>query len=170
MLCIQSDHVEYPLTEIADYVVRTLQAWRVDTRPVTLVECLPPDDTAVMPLLEPHLPALQRLRFSDLWRSGFPAAPDQRWISTRFHPHLLAAAAGAWGVAIPVSKDYYRTKHESLVELGSGWTLAKDLTDPVPPSSSALNPFGGRLAAMRAAKRKVADQVATLIKAGRARP
>ncbi len=170
MLCIQSDHVEYPLTEIADYVVRTLQAWRVDTQPVTLVECLPPDDTAVMPLLEPHLPALQRLRFSDLWRSGFPAAPDQRWISTRFHPHLLAAAAGAWGVAIPVSKDYYRTKHESLVELGSGWTLAKDLTDPVPPSSSALNPFGGRLAAMRAAKRKVADQVAALIKAGRARP
>jgi hypothetical protein len=167
MLCIQSDHVERPLTEIADYAVRTLQAWGADTQPVTLVECLPPDDSAVMPLLSPHFPRLQFLPFAELWRSGFPAGAGQRWLSTRFHPHLLAAAAGAWGVAIPVSKDYYRTKHESLVELGSGWALADDLTEPVQPPSTGVRPFGGRLPALQAEKRKVAQQITALITAGR---
>ena len=167
MLCIQSDHVERPLTEIADYVVRTLQAWGADTQPVTLVECLPPDDSAVIPLIEPHIPRLQPLQFADLWRSGFPAGAGQRWLSTRFHPHLLAAAAGAWGVAIPVSEDYYRTKHESLIDLGSGWALADDLTEPVQPPRTGVSPFGGRLPALQAEKRKVAQQITALIRAGR---
>jgi hypothetical protein len=170
MLCIQSDLLQVPLPDIADYVLRTLRAWGVDREPVTLVECLPPDDAAVLPLLEPHLPELRLLPFSRLWRSGFPAGPGQRWISTRFHPHLVAAAAGAWGVAIPVSKDYYRTKHESLVQLGSGWELATDLTDPVRPRSTAVTAFGGRLPALRAAKRRVTEQVAGLITAGRSEP
>jgi len=170
MLCIQSDHIERPLTEIADYVVRTLQAWEADTQPVTLVECLPPDDSAVMPLLAAHLPGLQLLPFADLWRSGLPANPGQRWISTRFHPHLLAAAVGAWGVAVPVSKDYYRTKHESLVKLGSGWALADDLAEPVQPPTTGISPFGGHLPALRAQKRRVAQQVTALIRAGRGQP
>jgi hypothetical protein len=167
MLCIQSDLVQLPLPDLADYVVRTLQAWGVDHEPVTLVECLPPDDALVMPLLEQHLPELRLLPFSQLWRSGFPAGPGQRWISTRFHAHLVAATAGAWGVAIPVSQDYYRTKHDSLLQLGSGWALAQDLVDPLLPPSSPVTAFGGRLSTLRAAKRQVTERVAGLVKAGR---
>lgn len=169
MLCIQSDQVQRPMPEIADYVVRTLRAWGAQDSPITLVECLPPNDTAVMPLLRPHLPGLKLLPFSELWRSGFPARPGQRWISTRFHPHLMAAAAGAQGVAIPVSKDYYETKHVSLIQLGSGWTLAHELTEPVVLPASGVNPYGGRLPALRAAKQEVADQVTDLIWEGRGR-
>ncbi|HVQ18162.1 MAG TPA: polysaccharide pyruvyl transferase family protein, partial [Actinomycetes bacterium] len=117
MLCLQSDLLEVPLEVLADYVVRTLRSWGVDQDPVTLVECLPPSDTKVVALLQPHLPQLDVLPFSALWRAGFPAAPGQRWLSTRFHPHLLAAAAGAWGVALPISQSYYRTKHDSLIQL-----------------------------------------------------
>jgi hypothetical protein len=167
MLSLQSDHVDVPLDELADYVVRTLRAWGVAEEPVTLVECLPPDDFALLPLLRPHLPGLQLLPFSRLWHSGFPAGPGQRWISTRFHSHLMAAAAGAWGVAVPVSADYYRTKHESLVRLGSGWSLAEDFVSPVPLGTAPAAPFGGRLPELRAAKRKVADHVARLAAPGR---
>jgi len=144
-------------------VVRSLQAWGVDDSPITLVECLPPEDSEVVSLLSPHLPRLSLLPFAEMWRSGFPARSGQRWLSTRFHPHLLAAAAGAWGVAIPVSRDYYENKHRSLVELGSGWALPDDLTDPVQPAQPAGQPFGGRLPEMRTAKHIVANQVLALI-------
>lgn len=159
LLCLQSDLLEIPLEEIADFTVRTLRAWGVDQEPVTLLECLPPDDAAVRTLLEPHLPLLEFQPFSELWRSGLPAGPDQRWITTRFHPHLVAAAGGSWGVAVPISRDYYRTKHTSLLRLGSGWALVEDLTSPAPPQRPAERPFGGRLGEIRRAKRAVAESV-----------
>lgn len=159
VLCLQSDLLEIPLEEIADHAVRTLRSWGVDQEPVTLLECLPPDDAVVRRLLEPHLPQLDFQPFSELWRLGLPAGPDQRWISTRFHPHLVAAAGGSWGVAVPISRDYYRTKHASLLRLGSGWALAEDLTSPAPLQQPEGRPFGGRLGEIRKAKRAVAESV-----------
>ena len=75
--------------------------------------------------LEPDFPDMRFYPFVELWREGFPARRGQRWITTRFHPHLVAAAAGAWGVAIKVSEDYYGVKHESLLSRGSRWTSVK---------------------------------------------
>lgn len=60
--------------------------------------------------------------FRDIWRNGLPSAPGQTWISSRYHLHLAAAAAGATGLAVSVSRGYYTTKHRSLIDLGSGWT------------------------------------------------
>ena len=127
MLCLQADLSEISLNVLAQYVVRTLQSWGVDQEPVTLVECLPPDDSEILEHLSPGFARADAHTFARLWREGFPVNANQRWISTRFHPHLLAAAAGSWGVAIPISKDYYQTKHESLTKLGSGWSIAPDL-------------------------------------------
>lgn len=163
MLCLQSDMLEIPLEEIADYVVRTLREWGADEGPITLVECNPPTDVAVAQLLRPHLPQLEVLPFSFLWRGGFPAQPGQRWISTRLHAHLMAAAAGAWGVALSVSRDYYRPKHQMLIQQGSGWTLVSDLAQPVPVGVPPESPFGGALPRLVAAKRKVADQASSLV-------
>ncbi|MDT7673145.1 MAG: hypothetical protein QOD82_1047, partial [Pseudonocardiales bacterium] len=59
-------------------------------------------------------------------------------LSTRFHPHLMAAAAGASGVAIPVSADYYLTKHQSLIAQGSRWGVAKELTVPDLPTAGGF--------------------------------
>lgn len=61
--------------------------------------------------------------------AGLTPRAGQRWLSTRFHPHLIAAAAGAWGVAVPIRTGYYDTKHRSLVDLGSGWTITNEPTD-----------------------------------------
>lgn len=162
-LCLQSDLLEVPLESIADYVVRTLRAWGVDGERVTLVECLPPKDVEVLSLLQPHLPRLEVLPFSQLWRVGIPSGPTQRWISTRFHPHLVGAARGTWGVALPVSHGYYQNKHRSLVDLGSGWTIAPDFGDPVEPQSSASPPYGGELPAIRQRKADIAVAVTALV-------
>ena len=163
MLCLQSDLLEIPLDDLADYVVRTLRSWQVDQQPVTLLEALPPGDAAVRELLDPHLPRLELLPFSELWRHGLPSSRDHRWVSTRFHPHLMAAAVGAWGVAVPISPGFYANKLRSLTALGSGWDLAPDLGDPLPPRPSTSRPFNGQLAALKAGKRAVATRVAELV-------
>ena len=165
LLCLQSDLLEVSIDTLADYVVRTLQSWDADQQRVTLVESMPPDDAATMRLLAPHLPQLELMPFSHLWRHGFPRIFKSRWISTRFHPHLMGAAAGMWGVAVPISSDYYENKHRSLVALGSGWDLAPDLDEPRPPGPAALNPFNGELRSLKKEKAAVATNVAALIAA-----
>ncbi len=48
----------------------------------------------------------------------------------------LAAAVGAEGIAIEIDDDYYRTKHESLRELGTGFAIAELGFDKLPEPSS----------------------------------
>ncbi len=58
----------------------------------------------------------------NLLRRGLPARPGQRWLTTRFHPHLLAAAKGCSGSFISVSEEYYGVKHHAVLRMGSRWT------------------------------------------------
>lgn len=46
--------------------------------------------------------------------------------------HLVAAAAGATGLAVSVSRAYYTPKHRSLIDLGSGWTMSDADEDALP--------------------------------------
>ena len=69
---------------------------------------------------------------------------------------MLAAAAGAAGVAISISPDYYAPKHRSLIALGSGWTLLEDLGKPPErPNSGGFVPETVRRLSMQ--KRAVAE-------------
>ena len=163
LVSIQSDLLSVPLEQIAEYVVRTLQHWNVDQTPVTLVECLPPDDTAILQLLQPRVPNIGVLSFSAMWRRGFPAAPRARWITTRFHPHLVGAAAGAWGVVLPAGGDYAMTPEKTLIDAGSGWATAEDLETPITASRKVITPYGGALTSIQAKKKQVADHVLELV-------
>ncbi|NWO17736.1 MAG: polysaccharide pyruvyl transferase family protein, partial [Corynebacterium sp.] len=61
---------------------------------------------------------------------GLPTREGQTWISTRFHPHLVAAARGVSGIAVSAHAGmYYTVKHASV---GSAWTIT-DLYEPVTP-------------------------------------
>ena len=51
-------------------------------------------------------------------------------MTTRFHPHLFAAARGASGVAIRSGSVYYEVKHGSLLAAGSQWTPVPADEDP----------------------------------------
>lgn len=153
---VQSDLLDVPISQLADQVVALLQHWQADTGEVLVLESLPPGDSAVLELLSSKLPKTRLLPFEHLWRDGFPVSPAQLWISTRFHSHLMAAAAGAPGVAL-VGSDRMRMEHQSLVDLGSGWTVLGADDALIEAPAKILTPFDGQYAALVERKRAVAE-------------
>lgn len=127
MLCLQGDQVDIGLDALASAVLRILRVWEVRPERIGVVEAIPGEDRKVFDLIEHQLPGARFYPFVDIWEHGLPITAGQCWLTTRFHMHLVAATAGATGVAIPVSSDFYATKHRSLIELGSGWTMLDDL-------------------------------------------
>lgn len=165
VLCLQSDRTDdfaadglHGPQALAALVRRTLDHWRVPGDRVTVVEGIPGGDRVVFDLLGDRLDGARFVPFLHLWRHGLPAAAGQTWISTRFHPHLLAAAAGASGIAVVTEPDYYDVKHASLIAAGSAWTV---LTDPAAtPDRPAAGGFtADAVAAARAQKSAVARRV-----------
>lgn len=159
---VQSDFLTHSLDEVADYVVRTLQEWRTDKSRVVVVEGLPPDDSAIAGPLRERLPLVEVLPFSLMWRHGFPTPPRSRWVTTRFHPHLIGAANGGWGVVLPVGGDHSMVDPVTLIDAGSGWAAPPDLDTIVPWNRHVAAPFDGALPRLQADKRAVADRVASL--------
>lgn len=136
MLCIQEDMVEgrEPLFE---HVRRILEAWNVaPDAEIGVVECIPYEcgpllDTLTQAGYRPRLFPMQII-----FEEGFPAREGQRWLSTRYHPHLLAAAKGCEGTYVVVEPGYYDVKHEAVLRMGSRWTQSAvgdtDIPQPGP--------------------------------------
>jgi hypothetical protein len=139
LVCAQADAGEFSRQRLAGRILATLRAWDADPERIGFVEGIPGMDREVFALIEHELPGVRFYPFHALWRDGLPLAAHQKWLSTRFHLHLLAAAAGASGVALSVHREYYTGKHRSLIELGSGWRL----TDPVTSPEAVEAPSGG---------------------------
>ena len=101
--------------------------------------------------------------FQELWATGLPARSGQAWLTTRFHPHLFAAARGASGVALRSGSAYYDVKHASLADAGSPWVTvnAHDVVvDPlVPPLPTAGGFDSSAVSALIAAAEALADEV-----------
>ncbi len=143
VLCLQSDLTEKftgpsgsGVEALAAFVHDTLDAWEVPGSAVTVVEGIPGHDYEVPFRLGSRLDGARVLNFHDVWFGGLPAGQGSTWISTRFHPHLIAAAAGDPGVAIVPMPVYYSTKHRSLVEAGSAWSVV-DSGDTIPDRPTA---------------------------------
>lgn len=137
-LCLQADLVDDFVAgdlrgpaALAEVVTRILDTWQVSGDEITIVECIPGQDMVIPRHLGDRLAGSRLLPFVDVWHHGLPIGRGDTWVSTRFHPHLLAAAAGDSGVAIMPRPDYYATKHQSLADAGSRWTLLSD-PDRVP--------------------------------------
>lgn len=124
-----------------------LEGPEAEGRAVHYVEAFPGSDRIAYDRLSDLIPEENFVPFVRLWNEGFPGRPRQTWITTRFHLHLLAAACGAEGVAIEINDDYYRTKHQSVLDAGSGWALASvgDSTLPSPASNVEFRLTAGRL-------------------------
>jgi len=102
------------------------------------VEAYPPLDADMWPELRTDYPQAKFLTFQQVWGRGLRGVPGQKWLTSRFHAHLLAASTGASGIAIDVKPDYYGVKHNSLLEVGTGWALISLTTmEPLPEPSAA---------------------------------
>lgn len=139
MVCAQSDTTEVGTEELAALVLSCLRSWGAAPEEVGIVEGIPRADREVYALFEHQLPGARFYPFHEVWSEGLPVAAGQTWLSTRFHPHLVAAAHGAGGVAVSIHADFYASKHRSLLELGSPWTMVDgpQLPSSVAPPASA---------------------------------
>lgn len=140
MVCLQSDLLDVTLPALAGFLLDTLRAWDVRSDQVGFVEGIPRVDREVYALVEHDLPGARFYPFSEIIDSGLPVTPEQRWLSTRFHVHLMAAAAGASGVAVSINSGYYTNKHRSLLARGSGWALSEGLRIPELPDTGGFDP------------------------------
>ena len=134
VLCLQSDLMEdfgggLGADGLAKAIAVLVEQWNLRGDDVAVVEGIPGHDRVVFDQVADLLAGAVFVPFTSVWRHGLPARAGQTWISTRFHPHLLAAAAGASGLALSGRNNYYSIKHESLVEAGSHWRVTDSLTD-----------------------------------------
>ncbi|QRY64296.1 polysaccharide pyruvyl transferase family protein [Gordonia sp. PDNC005] len=149
VLCAQSDLTDTfswdgrtGTDALASFIRATLDAWDVPGRDVTVVECIPGHDYTVPTMLADRLDGAAVIPFRNLWRDGLPVNRGT-WLSTRYHPHMIAAAAGDSGVAISASTDYYATKHQALIDAGSAWTVVSGgdrLQTPARPTAGGYTP------------------------------
>ncbi len=163
VFCVQSDLVDdfgggRGVTGLTEVVTELIERWHLTGDQVAFVEGIPGADRVVFDRVEPKLAGAAFVPFTEAWQAGLPARAGQVWVSTRFHPHLLAAAAGASGLALTGPNDYYTTKHRSLIDAGSGWTCS-DGTDlpPEPPGSGGFPDT--TVQRLRAAKAAVAARI-----------
>ncbi|MFY9190578.1 MAG: polysaccharide pyruvyl transferase family protein [Lawsonella sp.] len=124
VLCVQSDLVS-DKDVLWQWVHKVLRAWQVTGPELVVVEAIPYGDYEVWRnVVETGFPGAEFIPFDQLWAQGLPVGEGVRWLSTRFHPHLLASAAGCAGLALDVNKDgYYRVKHQSVLDAGSQWEV-----------------------------------------------
>lgn len=153
MLLIQGDFVAQEMTDaLVDAAEQFVRAR--GGGPIGLVESIPPDDSWILPRLRERGIDVDFYPFTRVWLDGLPAREGQTWLTTRFHFHLLAAAAGARGAVIELHPEYYGVKHGSLRDLGTGWAYTDEIA-----SAGALEPTvnaGFPASIRRLADRKVA--------------
>ncbi len=136
-ICIQSDAVD-PTRIASAIAVARREAIRATAqgRDVFYLEAIPGADRGAYEQLADLIPETNFLPFVTLWTEGLPLSSRQSWVTSRFHFHLLGAAAGGVGIAIAMNPGYYDVKHESITALGSGWALASDDDAPTMPVSA----------------------------------
>ena len=159
MLCIQSDMTdEATFSRLRDKLRVVVENSLANGLSVGYVEAIPGSDRRMFDALEGLIPEENFTPFTQVWSEGLPVRRGQQWYTSRFHPHMVAAAAGARGVAIGILDDYYDIKHRSLLELGSGWTYAAAGGDAELPEANGSAGF--EASAIRLAGRKRTEALA----------
>jgi polysaccharide pyruvyl transferase WcaK-like protein len=138
VFCLQSDLMDdfadgQGTEGLTNAIARLIEQWRLDGEDVAVVEGMPGSDRIVFDRVAHLLTGVVFVPFTDVWNRGLPARAGQTWVSTRFHPHLLAAATGASGLALSGRSDYYPIKHQSLVAAGSRWQVIESSELPSKP-------------------------------------
>lgn len=97
--------------------------------------CCPYLEREIVADLQTLWPALRVVGVQELLFDGVPVQRGDHMLTMRYHPHLMAARAGAAGQYV-AQNLYYRHKHESVVIAGSRLTALQG--EPLPPGSRNL--------------------------------
>jgi hypothetical protein len=162
-VCIQSDTADPERFETAVKVARTaVEKAAAEGTDAYYVEAIPGADRLAYEQLADLIPEKRFLPFVHIWANGLPLSEKQTWVTSRFHFHLLAASAGARGLAVGMKKGYYDVKHESVTALGSGWSLALDslaVDSDIPEIPQGPGALRDNLPALVAQKRAEARKI-----------
>ncbi len=155
MVCVQT-HLMSPVGDpgggavvdvLEEQIDDLVRRWGMTAQNMAFVEAMPGDDGVLFRRFADRLPGLELVPFTGVWHNGFPAAPHQTWVTTRFHAHLLAAARGASGLVITGRSDYYPLKHRSLLEQGSRWRTIDSAGEAPPVDGGFPTPIVAELTA-----------------------
>lgn len=161
MLLVQGDLAEQLGRDESIAVLEDFLTQHARGASVGVAEAIPPEDSWLLEGIRALRPDAEFFSFGEIWGNGFPARAGQKWLTTRFHAHLVAAAAGAEGVAFNAVPGYYDIKHQLLIENGTGWTYAssvQDLAQRMPAPTFAPD-FTDAVRDYAAAKLAVADRL-----------
>jgi polysaccharide pyruvyl transferase WcaK-like protein len=123
VVCLQSDlQSEEESAKVFASARTVVEKAVAQGKTVQYVEAIPGVDWAGFDALKDLISPEAFIPFMSVWRDGLPLRQNQSWLTTRFHLHFMAAAAGALGTAINVKEGYYDVKHASLLNLGTGWS------------------------------------------------
>jgi len=118
-----------------------------------------PEDTNFFQFVRDVFPNATQLSLRDLVLQPLPVSIGDFMVTSRFHPHLLAARLGAIGVYTTNTSNYYKPKHESIIRLGSPFIFAKDSLPILPQHDRLFLPMP-LLDNMRIAQKiKIADYI-----------
>ncbi|MDO4918068.1 polysaccharide pyruvyl transferase family protein [Kocuria sp.] len=124
VVCVQSDTLaEGAFERMVDFAGAQLRRWGVPRESVRYLEAIPGDDRVAYERLRDLVAPDGFIPFQAAWEGDFTFRPDQVWLTTRFHHHLVAALHGARGVALSGKPGYYDVKHRSVVDAGSNWSV-----------------------------------------------
>ena len=142
MVCVQTDLVDHP-EALNAHVEAILRSWGVGPDDeVGVVECNPYIDYPIFDWLSAAGFSCRLYPAIHLIEHGFPVKPGgaQRWVTTRYHPHLLASAFGCEGCFVPLGSEYYQLKHEAVLRMGSQWSEAPIGGEPPAPGRGFDSP------------------------------
>lgn len=127
LCCIQKDLFE---SNNLNCLIASLSQYLSEKREMGLsigyCEAIPGEDATVFYELSQRVEGIVMHPFTDVWLKGLPVSEKTEIISTRFHHHLCGAMLGLKGVAIKIDNSYYDNKHESLLDIGTGWKILGD--------------------------------------------
>ncbi|AVH75298.1 polysaccharide pyruvyl transferase family protein [Weissella koreensis] len=144
LLVLKPINDQEKLKVFLNQLIQYLETEKNKNKTIGILEFMVPIDNWLF--FEPYLNAIptikQRLTFFgfwDIWTKGIPYKKDQEWIVSRFHAHLIGSILKVKGSIFIESDQYYQTKQQSLLELGTGWQLIEnDPTFNIKPSRNKL--------------------------------
>ncbi|GEM_PF-1666308 len=160
LVCIQHDLVKENIYKrLLQILAARVSEYVANGKTVGYVEAFPQSDRDAYIYLRDLIPEKFYFNLDYIMKYGLPVKRNQVWYTSRFHHHLLASALGVGGVILSFKPGYYDIKHNSLLELGTGWAYFSAYDDVKLPYPSIASEYEIKVKNYVDLKTKVAEKL-----------